>query len=699
MENVTKRLFIYLLGLIMFTACSDDDIVYTGGDGGDIDLPQPEPNSAINEKLFEVINLDYPGLEKAKEYYEADQHYFAAKAILDYYRMRTSVVNPNLSLVNVTANESDHSKANYALDDYRFFVNNYYEDAGKQQPYSLKDGGAINWDFKPEGADDEYQKQLHRHQWFIPQAKVYRVTGKKEHIESWIAVYTDWLKVNADKTPPVLNQTTWWQLQVATRLYDQVELFEYYKNATQFTPQWFSTFMVYFAEHADFLVEHPYSDGNILVSQANALAFAGVLYPEFKNAETWMNTGYTILGQEVKTQFLEDGMHFELDFSYHISAIGDFYESMKLADANNLSGKLPADFKESLRKAAEVVMHFTYPGFFDTKFSGYLVPGFNDTRQTSWTRSVLTKNFNRHIEMFPDHQELIYMANGGKQGTRPGIEPVSFGKGGYHVLRNGWEPSSTMLIHSNNYDYNANPLQVWSHNQPDNGTFELYHNGRNFFPDTGVFAYSGGDNKDRKEYRQTKLHNTLTLDDKNITTAKGTLLKNSTETYGDVIVTENQGYEDLKHRRYIFFVDKEFFVLVDEGVGTGEGKVSLNFNLCEGSSSEVVIDETDKGAHTAFADGNNMIIRSFSNRSISSEAFTGKVSYNVGLTAERPGYTVNMNKPTDKAARFITVIYPVQGSTDATDISASFKVGGYNEKSVSLEVLVNGRTYDLDYEL
>ena len=44
------------------------------------------------------------------------------------------------------------------------------------KPYSLKTRwNVLIGQFSPEGASDEYQKQLHRHQWFIPQAKAYRM--------------------------------------------------------------------------------------------------------------------------------------------------------------------------------------------------------------------------------------------------------------------------------------------------------------------------------------------------------------------------------------------------------------------------------------------------------------------------------------------------------------------------------------------
>ena len=47
-------------------------------------------------------------------------------------------------------------------------------------------------------------------------------------------------------------------------------------------------------------------------------------------------------------------------------------------------------------------------------------------------------------------------------------------------------------------------LPTWnggSHNQPDNGTFELYINKRNFFPDSGVYSYEYNTNTDSGKAR------------------------------------------------------------------------------------------------------------------------------------------------------------------------------------------------------
>lgn len=39
-----------------------------------------------------------------------------------------------------------------------------------------------------------------------------------------------------------------------------------------------------------------------------------------------------------------------------------------------------------------------------------------------------------------------------------------------------------MILSNNKSNDASNSISAYSHNQPDNGTFELYHNGRNFSP-------------------------------------------------------------------------------------------------------------------------------------------------------------------------------------------------------------------------
>ncbi|MNL31933.1 Heparin-sulfate lyase precursor [compost metagenome] len=188
----------------------------------------------------------------------------------------------------------------------------------------------------------------------------------------------------------------------------------------------------------------------------------------------------------------------------------------------------------------------------------------------------------------------------------------------------------------------------------------------------------------------------MTLDNKNITNAKGKSLAVVSNSQAEIVATENQGYANLKHRRYVFFVNKAFFVLVDEGIGAAAGTVNLNFNLCEGEN-EVIVSTDKNGAHTNFSDGNNMIMRTFGSESLTTLPFNGKVSYAPGIEFNRKAYTVNMTKSAGQTARYITVLYPTsQAST--TQINASF-TQPFQETGVALEVNIDGKTYNLNCNL
>lgn len=317
------------------------------------------------------------------------------------------------------------------------------------------------------------------------------------------------------------------------------------------------------------------------------------------------------------------------------------------------------------------------------------------------------------MEMFPEDSEFEYMSTYGKSGTCPSTQIKTFPSSGFYVLRSGWDPQSTVLIHSNNVSLK---LGDSSHNQLDNGTFELYRNGRNFFPDSGVCAYMAEDNEKvmelRRWFRQTKAHNTMVLGKtadheetgtENINKAAGTLLLFEEKDEYQLIVTENQGYSNFKHRRSIFYVKQpqDFFVLVDEGFGTATGYAKLYFHLCDGKSVDnVLLDKEEFGAHTTFDDSNNLLIRTFgeASRNLIFKEFDGRISYQTDRKYEhRKSYAVVMRKPDNNPVRYITVLYPIDSATGPV-IKGQFVNTG-NEDKVSVNVTINKKLYNLSYSL
>lgn len=637
----------------------------------------------LKRKVFESLNLDYPGLEKVKQRYEEGDVNAALQELLKYYRSRNGIVNPLMDYPK-TLSKGDAKKADDALE-LKFYIKNYTDKNGESYRFPVKEDGQIDWSYQP-SKEGEFRSQLFRMHWVVSQGKAYYVTKNEDYVKSWIRVYGDFLRqyaVPEGKSEGIYG--SYGPLPVCERLSGVMDMFFYSIQSANFSPEWLSAFLVGLDEQTEHIRRNYYSSGgktnNITIAQKVTVEKAGILFPEFKKSKEWTADATQRLSDEMKRQFLPDGMLWEVDLSYHIGTVANFYDVVVLVQANHCEDILPALYLESMRKSTSLLMNLMYPD--------YTLEAFNDTRRT-WTKSTIVKNLNKYVRMFPDNKEMQWVATSGKSGVKPTHLTQAFTSSGYYVLRDGWDKSSTMLIHTNN------PTAAW-HNQGDNGTFSIYRNGRLFFPDSGCYTYDNG--ATREWYRSAKQHNTLTLDDKPIKDAdrNGTFLKME-ELKGNtaVVVTSNQSYPTLNHRRAIFHVDRKFFVIVDEGVGTASGKVSVNFHLCEGTESEVVYDLDQCGAHTAFADGNNMMYRTFSDSPITAKGFMGKVSENIHVTKERKSYEVNIQKTSDKTARFITGLLPIDKKL--VDVAAQF-TEPYTADKIAVAVTVAGKKYQLECKL
>ena len=182
--------------------------------------------------------------------------------------------------------------------------------------------------------------------------------------------------------------------------------------------------------------------------------------PEFKNSAEWLTEGSQKISEQVTAQFLADGVQVELDPSYHIGVVDGFYNIYKLAMLNNKLDLFPSNYIELLKKASRFVMDIIYPN--------YTIDNFNDTRSSSYSKSVILKNLKKYMEMFPEDEEIRWMATEGNQGTKPAKLVQVYDAAGYYMLRSGWEKDATMMILKNN----KNTDNKW-HCQPDNGTFGL----------------------------------------------------------------------------------------------------------------------------------------------------------------------------------------------------------------------------------
>ena len=165
-----------------------------------------------------------------------------------------------------------------------------------------------------------------------------------------------------------------------------------------------------------------------------------------------------------------------------------------------------------------------------------------------------------------------------------------------YVRRSGWGPDQIVL------PFHDSPPPISGHDQLDNGTFELYAYGRWLMNDTGYYTY-GHDIPARNWHRQTSVHQTLTLNGTNNNTLATHRLWASQPTF-DAVCVDNDAYPGLMHRRSIWFVDRRFFVILDQALGDAQGTLDLHYQFAPGP---VALDVEANCAYTLFPDANVLV--------------------------------------------------------------------------------------------
>lgn len=640
---------------------------------------------SLNREAFALLNLDYPGLEQVKKECGKENWKKAAQALLDYYRQRTGVANPSLDLNHLTLSPTERKWADDALE-HTFFVHTGY------QP-SFNYGKDINWKYWPV-RDNELRWQLHRHKWFIPMGKAYRVTGAEKYAREWVMQYMDWIRKNplvqinpalyelADsdsvKSEAENVRFAWRPLETGIRLKDQIAQFQLFLSSRHFTPAFLTEFLVNYHKHALHVQENYSAEGNHLLFEAQYVLNAGIFFPEFADAPRWRQSGIEVLNREIKKQVYADGGQYELDLGYHAAAIDIFSQALGMADANGYR----KDFPDSYVKTIHRMVHF----YLNTQFPDYTVPCFSDGRRSEPYSFV--KNIRRWATLFPEDEQLRYFATQGKEGRCPAHLSYASPVTGFFTLRNGWDKDATVMV------LKAGPKGEW-HCQPDNGTFELWFNGKNLFPDSGCYVFGGDEEvwKQRNWFRQTAVHNTLTLDNRTLETTRSVTRLWQADGDTQMLVTENPGYPGLLHRRSVFFVHGRYFVLVDEALGSATGTVNLHYQLCDGT---VEADSEQNSLTTRYDGESNVQLQCFSSRPMKMAEEEGWYSVAYRERIRRPAYSFNVKKDDENPVRYVTVICPRRQPGNSA-IHASLVEAGNGRMVVEVEV--DGQKERLQYRL
>lgn len=652
-----------LLFLFLLFGTGLNEPLFAGADQQD-----NKANSNFSEisKLLSRLDLNESRLENVKAL--ANDPLLAASELLKYYRTRYFVKHPidrhsKAEMLGKCASEKDIKVADNALKHIFTGQNDY-------KPYFC--GDDINWGTRAV-PDNEWVWQLNRMYFWESMGLTYWHTNDEKYAREWCFQLIDWTKKNPRDSA---HDYAWRSIEAGIRGYSWTGLFQRFLDSPYFTPDVLVAFLNSCYDHAAYLMTQYSKGSNWSLMEAEGLAFIAITFPEFKNSKKWRDEAIMRLNKEIQNQVYSDGFQCELSFDYHLGSIDWFTHTYDLANMNGQKDAFPESYLKIIEKMCEAPMILGFPDG--------TTPQFGD----SWTGTPgqLWPSFMSWAQKY-SREDFRYVATEGKEGKEPEETAFALEKSGFYSMRSGWDKNDICLV------LKCGPDGGW-HCQPDNGTFELYAGGRHLMPDAGSYIYSG-DPENRAWFRQTKVHQTLTLNGKNSAYSPKLLLWKPGKDL-DILVVENASYPDLTHRRAVLFVEKKLFVIIDEAFGDGTGDVDLHFQLTPG---EALIDNKKLSVHTDFAYGWNVLVQAMDQKGMKLEEEEGQVSFVYTKKEPRPAFCYSICKELkESGVRFVTIVTPYIESPPKVNVRISGKTG-IGASHIELEIVIDGISKRIRYDL
>jgi len=161
----------------------------------------------------------------------------------------------------------------------------------------------------------------------------------------------------------------------------------------------------------------------------------------------------------------------------------------------------------------------------------------------------------------------------------------------------------------------------------------------------------------------------------------------------DILVVENQSYKNLAHRRSVFFVDKRYFVIVDEAIGNANGDIDIHFQLAPG---DAVSNCDNHSISTSFKEGWNVLVQTTPQPGVELLEEEGWVSFLYTKKEPRPAFCYRLKKSDEKEKlHFVTLVIPFEKEASKIQITRSIIESGKME----IEISENGEQKIIGYKI
>ena len=386
---------------------------------------------------------------------------------------------------------------------------------------------------------------LHYFDYAFALGVTYQHTRDRRYYEKFRQLVEDWISENR-----IMNGDGWHPYTTSLRTVNWIYSYILFRDALDNDLSFRNLFLKSLFYQASHLARNLEFDllGNHLITNAKALFFAG----GFFNNQRWINKGISLLKDQAEEQILPDGGHFERSPMYHCIVLGDFLDCLpwfvsKSEDYLFLKSKL----EQMLEFLAAILL------------PDGNIPLFNDSA----------------YNIAPSPRQIFSYANavmGYEQPERRKAFAVWEGReSGYYVVKN--DPFY-MIIDAGKIGPDYQP----GHGHCDLFSYELALGNERMIVDSGVYEYEEGEM--RTYCRSTKAHNTVMIDGKEQSEIWKSFRVARRAHPVDVQFGENDGSvffsgwhdgyrrlgNQIVHARWMAFIDKAFWLVLDEIKGHGE---------------------------------------------------------------------------------------------------------------------------------
>ncbi len=562
-------------------------------------------NFVLNQEHFQkqffegMLNLDFPGFEKAKAAYESKMILLAANEVAEYFRRKQ---HPVWEKKSPEPTEVIDEPAETIL---------RHEFYNGDEKITFDD--RIDWYNNPTN-NSEWIWGLNRMGHWGTLLSGYLKTGNEAYAGEFNAEVIDWTVRNPAPPFRLTRVPTWRNLEAGIRMTSTwPQAFFGFLASPSFTTQAVQLMLASIWSHAEHILRFPSGMrfvNNWVIVGSTGLANVGMNFPEFQKAPVWAETGLTRLSEQLDKQVYPDGAQHELATGYHLACLHSFDRAYEVALKTGTP--IPANFRQTLENMFQYLMYVCTPL--------REVPPTNDAQRHD-IKSWLIKGadqFNR--------EDFRYVATFGEQGQKPAFTSYSFDWAGHQVMRSDWTKDAWYLFFDNG------PSGV-SHQHEDMLHVDVTAFGRDFLTDGGKGLYIP--DKWRDYFLSTAAHNSILIDGQSqrripFTETHRTAQSLKKQWFSDAQLDFSWGIYDqgygvkkipVRHTRFVLFKKVDYWLVIDllEGAGTHDFDLIYHF-----TPAELRTDVVQNRVQTSFEDGNDLQVLATANSPLKLRIATGE---------------------------------------------------------------------------